>query len=113
MIKIRAQTNNPNIIKGKNNQKIKNKPPKITTTKKNKIPTKMVRNLTLNPMLRETKLKEIYSKSFCKSKPRGRLVISLFQGANRVLKSKGIEKYSNEKIIKFFQPVKTSLTASP
>jgi len=39
--------------------------------------------------------------------------MSLFQGANKVLKSKGIEKYSEAKIIKFFHPFKILLIASP
>lgn len=99
------------MIKGRNNQIMKNINPKITTNKKNKIPTQIVKNLTKKPMPREIKLKVKYSKSFLKSRPRGFLVISLFQGANKVFKSKGIEKYSKEKIIKFFQPFKTSFTA--
>lgn len=84
----------------------------MTVAKKNKTPTQIVKNLTIKPRPREIKLKAIYSKSFFKSRPRGLRVISLFQGANKVFKSKGIEKYSKEKIIKFFHPVKTSFTAS-
>ena len=101
----------PKMIKGRSNQTIKNKAPKIIIAMKNKIPTQIVKNLTKKPMPREIKLKVKYSKSFLKSRPRGFLVISLFQGANKVFKSKGIEKYSKEKIIKFFQPFKTSLIA--
>ncbi len=101
------------MIKGRNNQITKNINPKITTNKKNKIPTQIVKNLIKKPIPREIKLKLKYSKSFLKSKPRGFLVISLFQGANKVFKSNGTEKYSKEKIIKFFQPFKTSFTACP
>ncbi len=72
----------------------------------------MVMILILKPIVREIKLKEIYSKSFLRSRPLGFLVMSLFQGANKVLKSKGIEKYSEAKIIKFFHPFKIFLIAS-
>ena len=79
-------------MKGKNNQMTKNKNPKIRTKKKNTIPATIVNNLTKKPMARETALKEKYSRNSPKSNPRGLRVMSLFQGANKVFKSKGIEK---------------------
>ena len=79
-------------MKGKINQITKNKSPKIRTKKKNIIPTRIVKNRTIKPRPREIELKVMYSKSFLKSRPRGLRVISRFQGANNVFKSKGIEK---------------------
>lgn len=87
-----AKIKSPTIMKGNNSQITKNKNPKIITPNKNKIPTTIVIILTKKPIPREIALKEIYSKNFPISKPRGFRVMSRFQGASNVFKSKGIEK---------------------
>jgi len=86
------------------------KQPIIKVNKKNKIPTKIVKNLITKPKPREIVLNDMYSNIFFKSRPRGFLVISLFHGENKVFKSKGIEKYSTENKIKFFHANKIFLT---
>jgi len=90
--KLTAKIKSPAKINGRNIQNTKNIAPAIAVRKKEIIPTQIVTNRTKNPNPREIILKAKYSKSFLKSNPLGFRVISLLQGAKRVLKSKGMEK---------------------